>query len=56
MATVVVALGGSLLRPEVEGRQTWLQGMVEVIVSRVESGSKVALVVGGGAPAREEEV
>ena len=53
MATVVVALGGSLLRPEVEGRQTWLQGMVEVIVSRVESGSKVALVVGGGAPARE---
>ena len=53
MATVVVALGGSLLRPEVEGRQTWLQGRVEGIVSRVESGSKVALVVGGGAPARE---
>ena len=53
MATVVVALGGSLLRPEVEERHNWLPGMVEVIVSRVESGSKVALVVGGGAPARE---
>jgi len=53
MATVVVALGGSLLRPEVEGRQSWLQGMVAVIMDSVESGSKVALVVGGGAPARE---
>ena len=53
MATVVVALGGSLLRPEVEGRHNWLQSMVGVIVESVESGSKVALVVGGGAPARE---
>ena len=53
MATVVVALGGSLLRPEVRERHNWLQSMVEVIVTSVESGSKVALVVGGGAPARE---
>lgn len=53
MATVVVALGGSLLRPEVEGRHSWLQGMVAVIMDSVEAGSKVALVVGGGAPARE---
>ena len=53
MATVVVALGGSLLRPEVEGRRSWLQGIVAVIMDSVESGSKVALVVGGGAPARE---
>lgn len=53
MATVVVALGGSLLRPEVEGRQDWLTEMVGVIASRVESKDKVALVVGGGAPARE---
>ena len=53
MATVVVALGGSLLRPEVEERHNWLQSMVEVIVASVESGSKVALVVGGGSPARE---
>ena len=53
MATVVVALGGSLLRPEVEERHNWLQSLVEVIVASVESGSKVALVVGGGAPARE---
>lgn len=53
MATVVVALGGSLLRPEVEGRNNWLMEMVRVIGARVESGAKVALVVGGGAPARE---
>ena len=53
MATVVVALGGSLLRPEVQRRHNWLQRMVGVIVASVESGSKVALVVGGGAPARE---
>ncbi len=53
MATVVVALGGSLLRPEVEERHNWLQSMVEVIGASVVSGSKVALVVGGGAPARE---
>ena len=53
MATVVVALGGSLLRPEVEERHNWLQSLVEVIVASVESGSKVALVVGGGAPASE---
>ena len=53
MATVVVALGGSLLRPEVEERHNWLQSLVGVIVASVDSGSKVALVVGGGAPARE---
>jgi len=53
MATVVVALGGSLLRSEVEERHNWLMEMVEVIRQRVESGEKVALVVGGGAPARE---
>jgi len=53
MATVVVALGGSLLRPEVEERHAWLRELVKIIESRVESGEKVALVVGGGAPARE---
>ena len=53
MATVVIALGGSLLRPEVEARHNWLMEMVRVIGARVESGAKVALVVGGGAPARE---
>ncbi len=53
MATVVVALGGSLLRPEVEERHKWLKEMVEVIGTGVKSGTKVALVVGGGAPARE---
>tara|TARA_B100000686_G_C16714063_1_gene930925 strand:+ start:615 stop:1316 length:702 start_codon:yes stop_codon:yes gene_type:complete len=53
MATVVVALGGSLLRPEVEERHKWLKEMVGVVTASVSSGVKLALVVGGGAPARE---
>ena len=53
MATVVVALGGSLLRPEVEERHKWLEEMVGVVKNSVSSGVKLALVVGGGAPARE---
>ncbi len=53
MATVVVALGGSLLRPEVEHRHKWLLELVSVIRDRVDSGDMVGLVVGGGAPARE---
>ena len=53
MATVVVALGGSLLRPEVDNRHEWIQGMVEVVACRVEDGDKLGIVVGGGAPARE---
>ena len=53
MATVVVALGGSLLRPEIDERHAWLRELIEIIGSRVEVGDKVALVVGGGAPARD---
>ena len=53
MATAVVALGGSLLRPEVEERHKWLEDMVGVVKNSVSSGVKLALVVGGGAPARE---
>jgi len=48
-----VALGGSLLRPEVEDRHEWLLGLVSIIEKRVSAGDKIALVVGGGAPARE---
>ena len=53
MATVVVALGGSLLRPEVKERHKWLEDMVSVVKTSVSSGVKLAFVVGGGAPARE---
>ncbi len=53
MATVVVALGGSLLRPEVEHRHRWLLELVSILRDRVNSGDRVGLVVGGGAPARE---
>ena len=53
MATVVVALGGSLLRPEVEHRHQWLMELVSILRDRVDSGDRVGLVVGGGAPARE---
>ncbi|GIT10554.1 MAG: hypothetical protein CM1200mP32_00470 [Methanobacteriota archaeon] len=35
MATVIVALGGSLLRPEVEHRHSWLEGLIEVVRDRV---------------------
>ncbi|MAH98050.1 MAG: UMP kinase [Euryarchaeota archaeon] len=53
MVTLVVALGGSLLRPEVEDRHEWLIDMVAIIKSRVMAGDKIGLVLGGGAPARE---
>ena len=53
MAKVVVALGGSLLRPEVKDRHNWLMELVSILRDRVSSGDSIALVVGGGAPARE---
>jgi|TARA_B100000959_G_scaffold72414_1_gene76806 uridylate kinase len=53
MATVVLALGGSLLRPEVEERQDWLARMVTIVRDRVNAGDRLGIVVGGGAPARE---
>ncbi|MBJ28806.1 MAG: UMP kinase [Euryarchaeota archaeon] len=53
MVTLVVALGGSLLRPEVEDRNEWLINMVSIIKSRVMAGDRIGLVLGGGAPARE---
>ena len=53
MATVVVALGGSLLRPENEQLNTWLEDLVGVIQERSSAGENIVLVVGGGAPARD---
>ena len=53
MTTVIVALGGSLLRPEIEERHTWLEGLVSIIRDRVSMNDRIGIVVGGGAPARE---
>ena len=53
MATVIVALGGSLLRPEVDERHAWLTELVTIVRDRVAAGDRIGLVVGGGAPARE---
>ena len=53
MATVIVALGGSLLRPEVEERHMWLEGLIDIIRDRVAMDDRIGLVVGGGAAARE---
>ncbi len=53
MRTRVATLGGSLLRPEVENRHAWLQGLCDVVKEVISNEFKLALVVGGGAPARE---
>ena len=50
----VVALGGSLLRPEeAEARGIWL-GRIRQLAIHIEGlGDKIGLVIGGGSPARE---
>ena len=53
MGTIVAALGGSLLRPEIEKREIWLTELVDTIGKIVNNGTKIGLVVGGGSPARE---
>lgn len=53
MATVIAALGGSLLRPEVEERHAWLESLVDIVRDRVAMDDRLGLVVGGGAAARE---
>ena len=53
MRTRVATLGGSLLRPEVEDRHEWLIGLCKAVKEVISSGYKLALVIGGGAPARE---
>ncbi len=53
MAVHVVALGGSLLRPEESQRHAWLAGIAAVIGDAIRSGEVLGLVIGGGAPARE---
>ena len=50
----VVALGGSLLRPEeAEQRTEWFGRLRPLAVHMEGNGRRLALVVGGGLPARE---
>jgi uridylate kinase len=53
MVCIVIALGGSLLRPEVDNRHAWLEELITIIRDRVSAGDRIGLVIGGGAPARE---
>jgi len=55
MSTVhVVALGGSLLRPEeADARTRWMGQLRQLMVHLEGNGRRVGLVVGGGLPARE---
>ncbi len=47
---LVLALGGSLLRPEESERHAWLSSLAELLAS---CDVPIGIVVGGGAPARE---
>ncbi len=53
MMSAVIALGGSLLRPEIDERHKWLEDISKIIKSRSGSKMKIGIVVGGGSPARE---
>ncbi|MDA0716553.1 MAG: UMP kinase [archaeon] len=50
----VIALGGSLLRPDSEhDRNDWIDNILSILTQGVEKGMKFVLIIGGGAPARE---
>ena len=52
--THVVALGGSLLRPEeAAARSMWMGQLRQLMVHLEGNGRRIGLVVGGGHPARE---
>tara|TARA_B100000767_G_C19776633_1_gene542953 strand:- start:2615 stop:3343 length:729 start_codon:yes stop_codon:yes gene_type:complete len=54
MTTHIVALGGSLLRPEeAEQRSQWFGQLRQLAVHLEGNGRKLGIVVGGGQPARE---
>lgn len=54
MPTQIVALGGSLLRPEeAEERAVWFGRLRQMAVHFEGNGRKLGIVVGGGLPARE---
>ncbi len=49
-APLVLALGGSLLRPEESERHAWLSSLADLLS---DCDTPIGIVVGGGAPARE---
>ncbi len=49
-APLVLALGGSLLRPEESERHAWLSSLASLLS---DCDTTIGIVVGGGAPARE---
>jgi len=54
MPTHIIALGGSLLRPEeAEQRSIWFGQLRQMAVHFEGNGRKLGIVVGGGLPARE---
>ena len=54
MPTQIVALGGSLLRPEeADERTKWFGQLRQMVVHFEGNGRKLGIVVGGGLPARE---
>jgi len=54
MTTHIVALGGSLLRPEeAEQRSQWFGQLRQLAVHIEGNGHRLGIVVGGGLPARE---
>ena len=54
MTTHIVALGGSLLRPEeAEKRSQWFGQLRQLAVHLEGNGRRLGIVVGGGLPARE---
>lgn len=54
MPTQIIALGGSLLRPEeAEQRSIWFGQLRQMAVHFEGNGRKLGIVVGGGLPARE---
>jgi uridylate kinase len=54
MTTHIIALGGSLLRPEeAEKRGTWFGRLRQLAVHLEGNGRRLGIVVGGGLPARE---
>ena len=41
MTMIVVAIGGSLLRPEVEEKHVWLNDLIMIIRERVAAGDRL---------------
>mgnify|MGYP003300883743 CR=1 FL=1 len=45
MTIIVAAIGGSLLRPEVEEKHVWLSQLISLIRDRVSAGDKLLSLI-----------